>query len=191
MTEITIVATYLRSQVGSWQMYGRLPVCIRRWRAKLDDCLINCQYLNYAWPSRMPILFDTQHRWGEVTYIWKGFLTPFMIAYMGFFTGMRSRVNSQRTSLNETFVAILYITVVRTFVGVYPVVPTEIWFSIEWLQRFGCQYFDFTACLPIQFLPTFRPFFVLVSFFFISFLIWVLHVCIPNRRTLRRRAWLV
>lgn len=34
---ISTQSTYLRSHVGSWQMYGRLPVWIRRWRAKLDD----------------------------------------------------------------------------------------------------------------------------------------------------------
>lgn len=31
------VAKYLRSHAGSWQIYGRFPVWILLWRAKLDD----------------------------------------------------------------------------------------------------------------------------------------------------------
>ena len=58
-------------------------------------------------------------------------MASFMITNMGFLPSMRSRMDSQRTSLNEALVAIFHCTVVRPFVGMYAIMSAKIRLAIE------------------------------------------------------------
>lgn len=60
------------------------------------------------------------------TYIGKRFMTSRMITDMGLFTSMRPRMNSQRTALDETLVAILHSAMVWTLIGMYSIVSAEV-----------------------------------------------------------------
>lgn len=62
--------------------------------------------------------------WGS--YIGKGLVAPFMVANMRFLSRMCSGMHSQRTSLDETLMAVSEVTLVRSLVGMYSVVPAEV-----------------------------------------------------------------
>jgi hypothetical protein len=63
---------------------------------------------------------------GRASYIGKCFVTLCIVANMRLFSRMSPDVYSQRTSLNETFLAVFVSTLVRSLVGVYPVVSAEV-----------------------------------------------------------------
>lgn len=56
----------------------------------------------------------------------EGFLATFMIADMRLFTRVGPRMDSQRTALDKTLIAVLYGAMIRAFIGVYSVVSAEI-----------------------------------------------------------------
>lgn len=49
-----------------------------------------------------------------------------MVTDVRLFASMGTRVHGQGTALNETLVAILDITVIRSLIGVYAIMATEI-----------------------------------------------------------------
>lgn len=53
-------------------------------------------------------------------------MAPFMVANMRFLSRMCSGMHSQRTSLDETLMAVSEVTLVRSLVGMYSVVPAEV-----------------------------------------------------------------
>lgn len=59
-------------------MYGRLPVCIRRWRAKLED---------------FQTVSNRTTQLGRNAHVRKGLATVFMVADMGLFAGVSPRVD--------------------------------------------------------------------------------------------------
>lgn len=106
--------TYLRSHVGCWQIYGRLPVWILRWRARLDDW-----YITYVRKCNETFTPKDAH-------IRECFLAAHMITKMWLFTSMSPRMHGQGTALDETFVTILHSAVVGSFICMYSIMTAEI-----------------------------------------------------------------
>lgn len=106
-------------------MYGRLPVCMRRWRAKLDDFL---PAHSVSISGLFCAFFENVQ---ENSYIRKCLATIFMVADMRLFACMRPRMDGQSTSLNEAFVAAGYCTMIWTFIRVYSVMPAQVRLAIK------------------------------------------------------------
>lgn len=53
-------------------------------------------------------------------------MTAFMITHMGLLSGMCSRMDRQRTALDETLIAILDGAMIGAFIGVYSIMPAEV-----------------------------------------------------------------
>jgi hypothetical protein len=61
-----------------------------------------------------------------MTYIGEGFVAAFMVAHVRLLACMSSGVDCQSTALDKALVAVRYRAVVRTFIGMDPIVSTQI-----------------------------------------------------------------
>ena len=114
--------TYLLSQPGVLHLYGRLPVWIRRCRARLEDCL-ECKPQR----SRLEIVN---------TYVGECLIAPVNHALVRLLPGVRADMDGQCTSLDETLIAyVLPGALVRPFVCVDAEMTLEVRLSIETLSR--------------------------------------------------------
>lgn len=59
-------------------------------------------------------------------YIGECFATVFLIANMRLFPGMRPNMNRQGAALDEALVAALDGAVIRSFIGMYPLMPGKV-----------------------------------------------------------------
>ena len=65
------------------------------------------------------------------TYVGKSFATPFLLAVVRFFAGVRANMNRQCTPLNEALPAALGHARVRSFIGVDSEMSLEVRLSVE------------------------------------------------------------
>lgn len=61
-------------------------------------------------------------------------MAALMITDMRLFSGMCPGMNSQRTALDEALIAVLDGAMIRSFIGMYSIMSTEIRFAIERLS---------------------------------------------------------
>ena len=66
-----------------------------------------------------------------------------MITDMRFFSGMCPGMHSQRTALDEAFIAVLDGAMIRSLIGMYSIVSTEIRFAIERLPSSASEILHF------------------------------------------------
>lgn len=58
-------------------------------------------------------------------------MAALMVTDMRFFSGMCPGMNSQRTALDEALIAVLDGAMIRSLIGMYSIMSTEIRFAIE------------------------------------------------------------
>lgn len=76
----------------------------------------------------------------KLTYIGKGLVATFMVAYVRFLAGMSSRVDGQCTALDEALVAVGHGAVVRTFVRMNAIVSTQVRLAVERLGSLAISF---------------------------------------------------
>jgi hypothetical protein len=95
-------------------------VCILRCLARLDD-----------WVEVSTLVTVSRD---EVTYIGEPFAASHVLALMGFLAGVSADVDCESTPLNEALAAACSGALVRSFIGVYPVMSLQIRLAVEALQ---------------------------------------------------------
>ena len=108
--------TYLLSH--SLHLYGRFPVCILRWRARLEDC------------KRISLI--TGYNRGY-PYIRKRLLAAIEITLVWLLAGVRPQMHRQSTTLDECFVAPRPTTRIRPLICVNAIMPCKVGLPVEHL----------------------------------------------------------
>ena len=112
---------YLFEQPWWSHLYGRLPVCIRRCLARLED-----------WTEVSKDKSESaSHRYGSTTYVGEPLSASLMLAVVRLLAGVRAGVHRQGAPLDEALAAVRVVALVWPLVGVYPIVSLQIRLAVE------------------------------------------------------------